>query len=153
MDSSSELSRRQGHRLTQAGILLFLFALLVGLAVPRFAVPRLGLSAHLLGIMQGLFLMITGVLWPRLELTRTTARVACFLAVYGCVAAWIANVLAAVWGAGNSILPIAAGAARGSPFQESVINVTLRSAAVSLIAASLLIFWGLRTFAGEQTGK
>jgi hypothetical protein len=39
---------RQGHRLLQVGMFLFLAALLVGLAVPSFAVPRLGLSSHLL---------------------------------------------------------------------------------------------------------
>jgi len=61
-------SLRLGHRLLQLGMLLFLFALLVGLVVPKFSVPRLGLSAHLLGIMQGLFLMVMGVLWPKLKL-------------------------------------------------------------------------------------
>ena len=55
-------------------MLVFLIALLVGLAVPKFAVPRLGLSAHLIGIMQGLFLMVSGLLWPKLQLTRATAR-------------------------------------------------------------------------------
>jgi hydroxylaminobenzene mutase len=152
MDTSDQ-SLRQGHRLLQAGSLLFLLALLVGLAVPRFAVPRLGLSAHLLGIMQGVFLMVTGVLWPRLRLTRATARVGFWLAVYGCFAAWTANVLAGVWGAGNSMLPIAAGQARGSVFQEVIIATGLRSAAVSLIAAAVLILWGLRAFAVEDSGE
>jgi hydroxylaminobenzene mutase len=140
----AELSRRQGHRLIQAGMLLFLLALLVGLAVPAFAVPRLGLSTHLLGIMQGTVLMVVGVFWPRLRLTRATARVAFVLAIYGCVAAWTANLLAAIWGAGHSMVPIAAGAAHGSPIQEGFISIALRSAAVSLIATALLILWGLR---------
>src|SRR5438034_7034822 len=109
MMTSSYESMHQVRRLLQLGILLFLCALLVGLAVPRFAVPRLGLSAHLLGIMQGIFLIAMGLLWPRLELSRVASTVACVLAVYGCVAAWAANVLAAVWGAGNTILPLAAG--------------------------------------------
>jgi hypothetical protein len=39
-------SGRQAHRLLQVGSVLFLLALLVGLAVPHFAVPRLGLSTH-----------------------------------------------------------------------------------------------------------
>jgi hydroxylaminobenzene mutase len=145
MDSSG-WSQRQGHGLTQVGVLLFLCALLVGLAVPRFTVPRLGLSAHLLGIMQGIFLIAMGLLWPRLELSRVASTMACVLAVYGCVAAWAANVMAAAWGAGNTILPIAAGSARGTAPQEGAINMALRSAALSLIAASLLILWGLRTF-------
>lgn len=141
---TADWSLRQGHRLLQLGILLFLFALLVGLAVPRFAVPRLGLSAHLLGIMQGLFLMVIGLLWPRLKLTPAMSRVGFWLALYGCFAAWTANVLAGVWGAGNSMLPIAAGQARGSALQEGIITVGLRTAAVSLIAVAILILWGLR---------
>jgi hydroxylaminobenzene mutase len=152
MDTSGQ-SLRQGHRLLQAGSLLFLFALLVGLAVPRFAAPRLGLSAHLLGVMQGIFLMVTGILWPRLRLTRATSRIGFWLAVYGCFAAWTANILAGVWGAGNSMLPIAAGQARGSALQEAIIATGLRTAAVALIAVTMLILWGLRTFVVEESGE
>lgn len=135
---------RQGHRLLQFGSVLFLLALLVGLAVPRFAVPRLGLSTHLLGIMQGTVLMVLGLVWPRLKLGGNQSSVACSLAIYGCAAAWIANLLAGFWGAGNSMLPLAAGAARGSGLQEGVIRVLLVSAAVSLIGAAILVMWGLR---------
>lgn len=150
---TSDWSGRQGHRLLQRGVLLFLLALLVGLVVPTFAVPRLGLSTHLLGIMQGTFLMVIGVLWPRLRVTRAMARIGIFLAVYGCFAAWTANLSAAIWGAGNSMLPIAAGSAHGSSIQEGMIAIALRSAAVSLIAVSLLILWGLRAVAREQPRK
>jgi hydroxylaminobenzene mutase len=150
---TSEWSLRQGHRLLQMGVLLFLFALLVGLVVPRFSVPCLGLSAHLLGITQGLFLMVTGLLWPKLVLTHATSLVGFWLAVYGCFAAWTANVLAGVWGAGNSLLPMAAGQAHGSALQEGIIAISLRTAAVSLIAASLLILWGLRVLAVDKSDQ
>jgi len=146
-------SLRQGHRLLQLGILLFLFALLVGLAVPRFAVPRLGLSTHLLGIMQGLFLIVAGLLWSKLKLTRAMCRVGFCLAVYGCFAAWTANLLAGVWGAGNSMLPIAAGQARGSALQEAIVAIGLRTAAAALIAVAILILWGLRAVPAEHSGK
>lgn len=142
---TSDWSERQGHRLLQIGIFLFLCALLVGAAVPRFAVPRLGLSAHLLGIMQGLFLMVTGLLWPKLKLPRTVCRIGFWLAVYGCFSAWTANLLAGIWGAGNTVLPMAAGSARGSALQEGIIAVGLRTGGASLIAAAVVILWGLRT--------
>ena len=134
-------------------MLLFLFALLVGLAIPKFAAPRLGLSAHLLGIMQGLFLMVTGLLWPRLELNQAASRAGFWLAVYGCLAAWTANVLAGVWGVGNSMLPMAAGPAHGSALQEGIIAISLRTAAVALIAVSLMILWGLRASAVDKSNK
>ena len=133
-----------GHRLLRTGIVLFLFALLVGLAVPRFAVPRLGLSTHLLGLMQGTFLLVAGSLWPTLTLARTVSRTGSYLAVYGCVAAWTANLLGALWGAGNSMLPIAAGQARGNVVQERIIAAGLVTAAISLIAMAMIILWGLR---------
>ena len=142
---------RQGHRLLQLGMLVFLFALIVGVAVPTFTVPRLGLSTHLLGIMQGLFLAVSGLLWPRLKLAPAVMRLAFWLAVYGCLAPLIANLLAAMWAAGNSLLPIAAGQARGSTLQEAVIAILLRSGGASLIAVASLIVWGLRG-PGEQRG-
>lgn len=145
MDSSSSALRR-GHSLLRAGVLLFLCALLVGLAVPHFAVPRLGLSAHLLGITQGLFLMVAGLMWPRLELTRGASRVGTWLAIYGCFAAWAANLLAALVGAGNGLLPMAAGAAHGTSLEETLIAFGLRTAAVSLIAATAMVLWGLRVY-------
>ena len=148
---TSESSLRQAHRLQQLGIVLFLLALLVGLVVPRFAVPRLALSAHLLGIMQGIFLVVLGFLWPKLALMPALSRVGFWLAVYGCFAAWTANVLASLWGAGNSMLPIAAGQARGSLLQERIIAIGLRTAAVSLIALLILTLWGLRIHDKRET--
>ena len=150
---TSDWSLRQGHRLLQVGIFLFLLALLVGIAVPRFAVPRIGLSAHLLGIMQGIFLMVIGLLWPRLKLPRAGSRAGFWLAIYGCFAAWTANLFAGIAGAGNTMLPMAAGEAHGSALQESIIAICLRTAAVSLIAVSLLILWGLRGFTVDRPDK
>jgi (hydroxyamino)benzene mutase len=145
-----DLRSRDAQRLLRVGALLFLFALLVGLAVPRFAVPRLGLSTHLLGLMQGTFLLVAGSLWPTLKLTRAVSRAGSYFAVYGCIAAWTANLLGALWGAGNSMLPIAAGQARGNVVQERIIAAGLVTAAVSLIAAAMIILWGLR---GSAIGR
>ena len=141
------------HRLLQLGALLFLVALLVGLAVPLFALPRLALSVHLLGLMQGLFLMIVGVLWPRLKFTHATSIAAFWLLAYGCVAAWTANLLGALWGAGNSIVPIAAGSARGTDLQETVIVVVLRSGGLCLILGTALLLWGLRSASHQSSTR
>lgn len=147
---SREWRARQGRCLLQAGMLLFLLALIIGLIVHRFTVPRLALSAHLLGITQGLFLMVLGLLWPKLTLRRAWSWISMVLILYGCLGAWCANVLGAIWGAGNTMLPFAAGQARGSVLQERILTVGLRTAAAALIAGSLLIVWGLR-FSG--TGR
>lgn len=139
MDRSS-----QAQRLLQVGIGLFLVAVLLGLAISHFAVPRLALSAHLIGILQGIFLVVAGLLWPRLNLTPAQFGGTFWLLVYQALAAFLSNLLAAAWGAGNSIIPMAAGTAHGSAAQEAVINIGLRSAAAALIIGLLLILWGLR---------
>lgn len=142
--SSTSVQHRQGHRLLQIGIGLFLVGLVVGVLVPAFTVPRLGLSTHLLAITQGLFLAVCGLAWPRLRLTPPLARAGTWIAVYGCLAPLAANLLGAIWGAGNTLLPLAAGAARGTPVQEAVIVGALRSGGAALIATALIILWGLR---------
>jgi hydroxylaminobenzene mutase len=147
-----DLQARQASRLVRLGVLLFLLALLTGLFVPNFRVPRLGLSAHLLGISQGLFLMVAGLLWSKLQLSPTASRLGFWLVTYGCFAAWTANVLGASWGAGAAMLPMAAGGAHGSALQEAIIAVALRTAAVSLIAALLLMLWGLRHARSARLG-
>lgn len=139
MDRSS-----QSHRLLQLGVALFLAALLFGLSIPHFTVPRLALSAHLIGLLQGMFLVVLGLLWSRLSLTSVQFKLAFWLVAYQAIAAPLSNLLAAAWGAGNTIIPIAAGAARGSAIQEAVINVGLRSAGAALIVGLSLVLWGLR---------
>jgi hydroxylaminobenzene mutase len=131
-------------RLLRTGVGLFLVAALLGLAVPHFTIPRLALSAHLVALLQGIFLVVIGLLWPKLSLTDMQARAAVWLLIYQSIAAPLANLLAAAWGAGNSIVPIAAGPAHGSTAQEVVISLGLRSAGAALIVGLLLVLWGLR---------
>ena len=130
--------------LLRTGVGLLLAAALLGLAIPHFTVPRLGLSAHLIALTQGTFLIGAGLLWSRLVLTTTQARAAFWLLIYQGVAAPLTNCLGAVWGAGNSILPMAAGLAHGGTLQEEVMNIGLRSAGAALIVGLLLMLWGLR---------
>jgi hydroxylaminobenzene mutase len=138
-----ESARAYGHRLIQVGASLFLVALFVGFAIPRFALPRLGLSTHLLGLMQGTLLMVVGLVWPRLALPRRLSLAGCGLAIYGCLAAWTANLCGAIWAAGGAMVPLAAGAARGTVVQEAIIRLLLVSGALCLVGAAGILVWGL----------
>jgi hydroxylaminobenzene mutase len=121
-----------------------MMSVLVGLVIPYLAVPRLGLSTHLVGLLQGLMLIVFGFLWPRLALGPTQARIALAALLYESFVGFVGNLLAGVWGAGNSIVPLAAGSAHGTPVQEAVIVIGLRSAGVALIVGLGLVLWGLR---------
>jgi (hydroxyamino)benzene mutase len=140
---------RQSRRLLQLGLLLLLLGLLIGLAIPALSVPRLGVAAHLNAVVGSLFLLVLGLLWPQLRLGASASRLAFWLGPYSFFVASLMPLLAAVWGAGASMLPIAAGAARGSALQEGVIAVGLTTAGVAVIILCVLLLLGLR---GDTAG-
>jgi len=135
---------RHAHRMIQLGVVLLLLGLLTGLVVPVLAVPRLGVSAHIVGVLGGLVLIILGLLWPRLGIGPGTSRLGYSLALYSSYVGWLMPLLGGMWRAGGTMLPLAAGEARGTAFQEGVIATGLITSAVALIALCLLLLWGLR---------
>lgn len=145
-----DLRRSSRRRLLQLGITLFLLGLLTGLAVPALANPRMALASHIEAVMNGTFLVLLGLVWPTLRLSPRLLNVAFWLAVYGAFTNWLATLLAAVWRAGNSMMPLAAQGSVGSPTQELVLKALLVSLALAMIAACVLVLFGLRGPAVQQ---
>ena len=56
--SEAPLSQRLGRRLLRYGIVLFLLGLTTGRLVEYVPLPRMGLSSHLQGVMNGTFLVV-----------------------------------------------------------------------------------------------
>jgi hydroxylaminobenzene mutase len=142
--SNRSRQARQGRRLLQVGVALFLFSSCEGFAIPYLAAPRLGLSVHTLSAFEGVLLVALGLMWPRLSLGAMTGRIAFWLLLYSNVAILAAYTLAAVWGAGNETIPLAAGAAHGSSVQEAVIRLLAYSSAPPGLISFVVILWGLR---------
>jgi len=143
MNSSKVLSH-QGHRMLQLGIGHFIFSGVEGFAIPLLRSPALGLAVHRLSALQGVMLLALGLFWPRLRLGVTASRVAYWTYIYSSVATLVPYVLAAVWGAGNTTIPQAAGPARGNAHQETAIKAILYSAAAPFFVAMGIVLWGLR---------
>ena len=142
--NTSNLLMHQGHRLLQIGVALFLFASFEGFAIPVFAVPLLGRSTHTLGALLGVILIALGLSWPRLNLGTAASRLAFWFLIYSGFAVTAAFLIAGVWGAGKSTIPLA-GAPMGTPFQEArhcPLSPTRRRRPGSPSFA--LILWGLR---------
>lgn len=70
------------RRLLQLGVALLLLALVVGLAIPTLAVPRLGVAAHVNAVIGALFLLAIGLIWPHLRLGSASSRLVSWLAPY-----------------------------------------------------------------------
>lgn len=148
MNPSPEVSRR-ANTLLQLGVALFLLGLLTGYGVPFFANPRMGLASHLEGIMNGMFLILLGLLWTRLVLSPRRRAWLFGLALFGTVANWTATLLAALWNAGAS-MPIAAPDRRGTPVQEVILDTLLLSLSLAMVAVCVLLLLGLRSPAAPE---
>jgi hydroxylaminobenzene mutase len=129
--------------LMRAGALLFLIGLITGLAVPLMQLPRMGLSSHLEGVMNGMLLIVLGLVWPRLTLPAWAGTATFWLALYGTFANWLATLMSALWGAA-AMMPIAGQGATSTPLAEGIVAALLISLAVSMIAVCCFVLWGLR---------
>lgn len=132
------------HNLIRLGFLLFLLGLLTGFAIPMLANPRMGLSSHLEGVLNGMFLIALGLVWSRLRLGPRGRRITVGLALYGTFANWATTLLAAAWGAGHGSMPIAGGGHQGAAWQEGLVMFLLMSLSAAMIAVCISVLWGLR---------
>jgi hydroxylaminobenzene mutase len=127
----------------RAGVLLFLIGLITGLAVPLMQLPRMGLSSHLEGVMNGMLLITLGLIWVRLTLPAWAGTAAFWAALYGTFANWLATLLSAIWGAAGT-MPIAGQGAVSTPVAEAIVTALLFSLAGAMILVCALVLWGLR---------
>lgn len=131
---------QQANQLIFLGLILFLVGLLVGLFVQKMTNPRMALSAHLEGIMNGMFLVILGLIWTRLVLSKIIFKVTFWLVIYGTFANLVAVILAAYTGFGK-MMPIAGGHG-GTGIIEDLITFLLLSLALSMIAVCVIVLVG-----------
>jgi hydroxylaminobenzene mutase len=105
----------------------------------------MALSSHLEGVMNGTFLLILGAIWHRLRLGPRSQRTAFWLAAYGTFANWGTTLVAAMWGAGESMMPLAAAGHTGTSAQEMLIAVGLVSLSLAMMVVCPIVLWGLRS--------
>lgn len=125
------------------GMFLFLVGLLTGFVEEKFANPRMGLAAHLEGVMNGTFLLALGAVWTEVKLSTRLEATAYWTALYGTYANWVVTTLAAVFGTA-ALSPITGAGHSGQPWQERVVTVGFISVGIAMVASSILVLWGLR---------
>lgn len=125
------------------GMFLFLLGLLTGLVEQQFSNPRMGLAAHLEGVMNGIFLVALGAVWMEVRLSPRLKAGAYWSTLYGTYVNWAITTLAAGFGAA-SLSPITGAGHSALPWQETVVTFGFITVGIAMIAASVLILWGLR---------
>lgn len=137
------------RRLFWHGSLLFTLGLVTGLLEQELRNPRMGLAAHLEGLMNGTFLIAVGAAWQEVRLSRRMASVAFGAALYGAYANWATTMLAAVFGTA-AMTPLASGAFKGQGWQEMLVAFGFVSVALAMLVSSGLLMWSFRKSATER---
>lgn len=137
------------RRMIWHGLFLFLLGLLTGLVEQRFMNVRMGLSAHLEGLMNGTFLIALGAIWSEVRLPRITNAIAYWGTLYATYGNWVFTTLAAVFGTIVDT-PVAGAGHHGKPWQESLVGFGFLSVAIVIIGSLLLVLWGLRSKAVQH---
>lgn len=131
------------RRLLWHGMFLFLLGLFTGFAELKFSNPRMGLAAHLEGVMNGTFLLALGAIWAEVRLSARLKAAAYWGALYGTYANWAVTTLAAVFGTG-ALSPITAAGRSAQAWQESLVTLGFTSVGIVIVSCAVLVLWGLR---------
>lgn len=132
---------QQASKLQFWGITLFMLGLLIGLAIPVLTNTRMGLAAHLEGVMNGMFLVVLGLIWEKLLLSNRWLTLTYWMTLYGSFANFSAVTIAAATGAGK-MMPIAGGREGGS-LEEGIISSLLMTLALAMIFVCGSVLVGL----------
>ncbi|MCE0722944.1 MULTISPECIES: hypothetical protein [Legionella] len=132
------------RKLIRYGIFLFLLGLLTGFTLPLMHNPRMGLSSHLEGILNGMFLVLLGLIWPQLHLSQRTLNWGFVLSLFGTYTNWATTLFAGIWGIGADMMPIAGGDFHGVGWQEILIKSGLISLSFAMVIVCGMLLWGLR---------
>jgi hydroxylaminobenzene mutase len=133
-----------GRRLMFHGMVLFLLGLGTGFAEQHFANVRMGLAAHLEGLMNGIFLIALGGIWHEVRLPSPAAPVVFWITLYGTYGNWLFTTLAAVFGTA-ALSPITGAGHSGLPWQESLVTIGFLTVGITMVLSSAVGLWGLRT--------
>jgi hydroxylaminobenzene mutase len=141
---------RVRQKLVWHGVALFLLGLLTGLLIPALTSQRLGLAAHMEGLLNAMFLLLVGgVVWKDLRLSEGGARLIFWLLLFGAYGGWAFCLLAAAFGA-SRMLPIAGAGYSAAPWQEMLVSVGLVGVAASMLIVVGFMLYGLRWRSGEE---
>jgi hydroxylaminobenzene mutase len=131
------------RRLIWHGMFLFLLGLLTGFIEQKFTNQRMGLAAHLEGVMNGTFLVALGAVWMEVRLSPQLKSAAYWSALYGAYMNWVTTTLAASFGSA-ALSPITGAGHSALPWQEGLVTVLFMTVGLTTVGSSLLVLWGLR---------
>ena len=139
------------RRLLWHGMFLFLLGLITGLVEPQFHNLRMGLAAHLEGVMNGILLVALGAIWSDVKLSPRLKSAAYWCGLFGTYGNWLVTTFAAIVGTAT-LTPISAAGYSAQPWQEGFVKYGFAAIGLAIIGCSVLVLWGLRRNASNSIG-
>ncbi len=131
------------RRLVFHGLLLFLIGLLVGFAVPAFRNPRMGLSTHLVALINGGFLLALAGVWQHVKLAPKPRKATVWGLLYGSYANVVASAFAAAFGT-NALTPIVGEGFSGHVAAEWIVTAMFVSTGFAMVGSIGALLWSVR---------
>jgi hydroxylaminobenzene mutase len=125
------------------GAFLFLLGLITGLIQQQLTNPRMGLSAHLEGLMNGTFLIAIGATWHELKLAPGKIRFTYWTVLYGTYGNWAFTLMAAIFGTA-AMTPLASADHKGLDWQEGVVTFGFVSVGLAMLVALVMLLIGYK---------
>ncbi len=131
------------RKLKMLGMLLFLLGLITGFIIMSVKNPRMGLAAHLGGVMNGTFLVVAGFVWNELKLSAALKKILFWTLIYGTFVNWLSTLLSAIFGTSKTT-PLSGAGYIGSEIQENIVTAGLISVGLTMVFSLILMVYGLR---------
>jgi (hydroxyamino)benzene mutase len=129
--------------LVRHGVILALLSSLSGFAPLVVRNPRMGLAAHVAGLMSALLLLALGAAWAAVKLSPGKERLAAVLLLWTAYGNWAITLVASMTGA-KQFAPQAGEGFGASAAVEKATLLLILTVAVSTLAGLGLVLSGLR---------
>lgn len=132
------------RRLLWHGIFLCTLGFIIGLFIPLYANPRAGLATHLLGITEGIFLAVVGLVYPNLKLSLFNAKLAFWMLLISAYVGLLGEFLGAAFGLTKVFLITAQGLTPSIAWMETSVEIAIKGISLFLLLACFILLFGLR---------
>ncbi len=136
------MEMQTSRKLKMLGMILFLIGLITGFAMTNFKNPRMGLAAHLEGVMNGTFLVVAGLIWNDLKISEGLKKITRYSLIYGTFVNWFVTMLAGLLGT-SSMTPITGHGYKSNALNENLITVGFISVGLTMVFSLAAIVYGL----------
>jgi hydroxylaminobenzene mutase len=134
-------SNNEARQLLFHGGIMTLLSLLSGFTTFFALAPRIALSSHTVGLLQGAMLIAIAGAWHLLNAPPKTLKIIKYTLLVGFYANWVSTQLSALWSAGKGTYPInGKDMPEGAvPWQDMTVSVLGFLSVLILVSAVLII--------------